>query len=157
MREKHLDDIWHVMCSIKNSNEIDRVLLKNGKRSLKELQWLRKGVTSLVPSTQDHADDCYPEVSPVVPGKGKELPSLDPPLGKSGFEALLRCPILLYARVGETAYKLKVHTCHLKAILDNSRAGRYFVDTWKSKSSVRIATPAGIILEIQHQPAHLSH
>ena len=42
VKEKHIDDIWCLVCSIKNSRHIDRVLLKNGKRSKKELEKARK-------------------------------------------------------------------------------------------------------------------
>ena len=42
VREKHIDDIWCLVCSIKNSKRVDRVLLKNGKRSLKVLEKSRK-------------------------------------------------------------------------------------------------------------------
>ena len=42
VREKHIDDIWCLVCSIKDSKQINRVLLKNGKRSLKQLEQSRK-------------------------------------------------------------------------------------------------------------------
>ena len=61
----------------------------------------------------------------------------DPPLGKLGLEALMKCPIVKYVRVGGRAYKVKIQTCHLKTTMDNCRAGHYLVDTWKS----RVTTP----------------
>ncbi len=60
----------------------------------------------------------------------------DPPLGKLGLEALTKCSILQYVRIGDAAYKIKIETCQLKTIMENSRAGCYFVDTWKSRSAV---------------------
>lgn len=77
--------------------------------------------------------------------------SYDPPLGKSGLEALTRCPISMYAKVGATAYKIKILTRHLKSVLDNSRPGRYTVDTWKSR--LAIPTPTTVI---QHPTASTS-
>lgn len=64
----------------------------------------------------------------------------DPPLGKLGLEALLKCNILHYIRIGDATYKIKIKTCQLKTVMENSRMGRYFVDTWKSRS----AAPAPI-------------
>ena len=65
----------------------------------------------------------------------------DPPLGKFGLEGLMKCSILCYARVGDTTYKVKIKTCQLKAVVDNSRVGCYFVDTWKCRlaASTRIS------------------
>ena len=42
-------------------------------------------------------------------------------LGKPGLEALMKCSILWYVRVGDTAYKVKINTCQLKAVMENSR------------------------------------
>ena len=42
VKEKYIDDIWRLMCSIKNSKCVERVLLKNGKRSGGELEKARK-------------------------------------------------------------------------------------------------------------------
>jgi len=36
--EKHVEDIWLLVCSIKNKNCVPRVLLKNGKRSKEEFE-----------------------------------------------------------------------------------------------------------------------
>ena len=61
----------------------------------------------------------------------------DPPLGKLGLEALTKCPVINYVRVTGTAYKTKVH---IKTIMENSRVGQYFVDTWKSRSAAPTPT-----------------
>ena len=36
--EKHVEDVWLLVCSIKDKNRIPRVLLKNGKCSKKEFE-----------------------------------------------------------------------------------------------------------------------
>ena len=41
VKEKHVNDIYGLVCSIKNRSTVDRVLLRNGKRSLTELNTLR--------------------------------------------------------------------------------------------------------------------
>ena len=57
VKEKHIDDIWCLVCSIKNSRQVDRVLLKNGKRSLKELDQSRK-LVSLTDSAESLSASC---------------------------------------------------------------------------------------------------
>ena len=66
-----------------------------------------------------------------------------PPLGKPGLEALMKCSILWYVRVGDTAYKVKINTCQLKAVMENSRVGCYFVDLWKCRVAAPTPTSAG--------------
>lgn len=38
VKEKHIDDIWHLVYFIKNSSRVDCVLLNNGKTSSKDLK-----------------------------------------------------------------------------------------------------------------------
>ena len=38
VKEKHVEDVWELMCAIRDKREVPRTLLRNGKRSRRE--WL---------------------------------------------------------------------------------------------------------------------
>ena len=265
VKEKHIDDIWCLMRSIKNSKRVDRVLLKNGKRSRGELEKSQKlavvhdssrsisssracavsspstilpPMTTATPSAPRTPSSNKPNKPSTTPGcssasaartsvchacqhpssplpvslappplsttlderffrsnvlaeiqkikqdlilvksnlqaverkscilsnSGNNFNSgniseahisdvstlyvklkkiYDPPMGKLGLEALMKCNILCYARVGDAAYKVKVKTCQLKAVMENSHVEHYFVDTWKCRSAAPTPTFAG--------------
>ena len=52
--EKHVEDVWLLVCSIKDKNRIPRVLLKNGKRSRKEFEQSQS-----ISSKADNTISCY--------------------------------------------------------------------------------------------------
>ena len=37
VKQKHVSDVWHLVCSIRNKTSVPRTLLRNGKRSKDEL------------------------------------------------------------------------------------------------------------------------
>ena len=68
-------------------------------------------------SIQISYPDAYiPEVS-VLYVRLKKI--YNPPLGKLGLEAMMKCDILHYVRVGDAAYKIKIKTWQLTTVLKN--------------------------------------
>lgn len=79
-----------------------------------------------------------------------------PPLGKIGLEALLKCEVLQYVKVHDIphiAYKIKIHSKHLKRVIDNSREGCFYVDTWKSSISAPKCSPVPVFELSRNSPS----
>ena len=54
----NIDDIWCLVCSLQNSRPIDRVIIRNGKRSLKRLEQSRKLSSTQAEKDQPVSCDC---------------------------------------------------------------------------------------------------
>ena len=80
VKVKHIDDIWCLMCSIKNSRQVEHVLLKNGKRSLKGLEQSRKLTSTSSAKTTPSllSTNSQPELPALLPASPTSSSALPP-------------------------------------------------------------------------------